>query len=72
MPHEINQMAYVGKEPWHGLGTPLPTNADYDSIVQAADFYTAVERDVFAPPRVAAPSISSGGDSIPGSVTPVS
>ncbi|AEI66274.1 DUF932 domain-containing protein [Corallococcus macrosporus] len=50
MPHEINQMVYAGKEPWHGLGTELPANADYDSIVQAAGFYTAVERDVFAPP----------------------
>jgi len=50
MSHEIHQMTYVGKEPWHGLGTQLPANADYDSIVQAAGFYTAVERDVFAPP----------------------
>jgi len=50
MSHEIHQMTYVGKEPWHGLGTQLPANADYYSIVQAAGFYTAIERDVFAPP----------------------
>ncbi|HEX8821233.1 MAG TPA: DUF932 domain-containing protein [Archangium sp.] len=49
MPHDINQLVYVGKEPWHGLGTPLPANAEYDSIVQAAGFYKAEERPVFAP-----------------------
>jgi phage/plasmid-like protein (TIGR03299 family) len=50
MPHNIHSMVYAGKEPWHGLGTPLPRNADYDSIVEAAGFYTAIERDVSAPP----------------------
>ncbi len=50
MSHEINQMMYVGKGPWHGLGAQLPANADYGSIVQAAGFYTAIERDMFAPP----------------------
>ncbi|MDY7229470.1 hypothetical protein [Hyalangium rubrum] len=43
MPHNIHSMVYAGKEPWHGLGTPLPRNADYDSIVEAAGFYTAIE-----------------------------
>jgi hypothetical protein len=52
MPHDINKMAYVGQEPWHGLGTPLPANAYYESIVEAAGFYTAVERPVFSPPMV--------------------
>jgi len=47
MSHEINQMAFVGKEPWHGLGTPLPANADYDSVVQAAGFYKVEERPIF-------------------------
>ncbi|WNG33304.1 DUF932 domain-containing protein [Archangium violaceum] len=51
MPHDINQMTYVGQEPWHGLGTPLPANADYESIVEAAGFYTAEERPLFAPGR---------------------
>jgi phage/plasmid-like protein (TIGR03299 family) len=50
MPHDINKMAYVDQVPWHGLGTQLPQNTDYESIVEAAGFYTAVERDVFAPP----------------------
>jgi hypothetical protein len=50
MPHNIHSMVYAGKEPWHGLGTPLPRNADYDTIVEAAGFYTAIERDVSAPP----------------------
>jgi hypothetical protein len=50
MPHNIHSMVYAGREPWHGLGTPLPRNADYDTIVEAAGFYTAIERDVSAPP----------------------
>ena len=50
MPHDINQMMYVGKEPWHGLGTPLPANGSYEEIVHAAGFYTAVERPIFSPP----------------------
>ncbi|HZH78642.1 MAG TPA: DUF932 domain-containing protein [Archangium sp.] len=54
MSHDISKMVYVGKEPWHGLGTALPANADYDTLVQAAGFYTAVERPVFSPPMVEA------------------
>jgi phage/plasmid-like protein (TIGR03299 family) len=50
MPHNIDKMAYVGKVPWHGLGTPLPANADYDSIVEAAGFYRAIEREITAQP----------------------
>jgi hypothetical protein len=41
MPHDIHQMMYLGKEPWHGLGTPLPANGSYEEIVHAAGFYTA-------------------------------
>jgi len=51
MPHDINQMAYVGQEPWHGLGTQLPANTDFESIVEAAGFYRAEKRPVFAPGR---------------------
>jgi hypothetical protein len=55
MPHDISKMVYVGKEPWYELGSALPTNADYDTIVQAAGFfYTAVERPVFSLPMVEA------------------
>ncbi|MCK8504231.1 DUF932 domain-containing protein [Myxococcus fulvus] len=50
MSHDIHQMAYVGEEPWHGLGTQLPTNSTYAEVVQAAGFYTAVERSLYAPP----------------------
>ncbi len=50
MPHNIHQMVYAGKEPWHGLGTPLPANGSYEEIAQAAGFYTAVERSIFSPP----------------------
>jgi phage/plasmid-like protein (TIGR03299 family) len=50
MAHNIEKMAYVGKVPWHGLGTQLPANADYDSIVEAAGFYRAIEHEISAPP----------------------
>ncbi|WP_164002310.1 DUF932 domain-containing protein [Pyxidicoccus caerfyrddinensis] len=50
MSHDIHQMAYVGEEPWHGLGTQLPTSSTYEEVVQAAGFYTAVERPLFSPP----------------------
>jgi phage/plasmid-like protein (TIGR03299 family) len=50
MPHNIDKMVYAGQVPWHGLGTALPRNADYEEIVQAAGFYTAIERDISAPP----------------------
>ncbi len=53
MPHDIQQMVYVGKEPWHGLGTPLPANGSYEEIVHAAGFYTAVERPLHSPPMEA-------------------
>jgi hypothetical protein len=48
MPHDIKEMAYVGQEPWHGLGTQLPANTDYECIVEAAGFYMAEERPIFA------------------------
>ena len=51
MPHNIDKMVYAGSEvPWHGLGTQLPRNADYDSIVEAAGFYRAIEREITAQP----------------------
>jgi|GEM_PF-1093315 len=50
MAHNIEKMAYVGRVPWHGLGTPLPRNADYDSIVEAAGFYRAIEQEISSPP----------------------
>jgi len=50
MAHDINKMVFVGEVPWHGLGVRLPARATYDEIVEAAGFYTAVERPVFIPP----------------------
>src|ERR1700722_11781723 len=47
MAHQINQMVYVGQEPWHGLGVRLPVNGTFEEIVQAAAFYRALERHVF-------------------------
>lgn len=52
MPHDIHQMMYVGKEPWQGLGTPLPANGRYEQSVQAAGIYTAVEWPLHSPPMV--------------------
>jgi phage/plasmid-like protein (TIGR03299 family) len=50
MPHNIDKMVYAGKVPWHGLGTALPRNADYEEIVQAAGFYRAIESEISAQP----------------------
>jgi phage/plasmid-like protein (TIGR03299 family) len=49
MAHEINHMMYVGDMPWHGLGVRLPQNASYDEIVEAAGFFTVLERPVYVP-----------------------
>ena len=38
MPHDSHQMMYVEKQPWHGLGTSLPTNGSYEEFVHAAGF----------------------------------
>ncbi len=46
MAHEINAMVYAGKVPWHGFGTPLPQNAPFEEIVQAAGFYEAQEKEL--------------------------
>jgi phage/plasmid-like protein (TIGR03299 family) len=49
MAHQINKMMYVGVEPWHRLGTRLPTNATFEEIVEAAGFFSVVERPVYVP-----------------------
>lgn len=36
MSHEIEQMAYIGQTPWHGLGNVLPANTDLNEWVVAA------------------------------------
>ncbi len=52
MPHDISRMAYVGEEPWHGLGVRLPRNAPYDDIVAAAGFHEAKETDIYLPGHI--------------------
>ncbi len=49
MPHEINQMVYVGEEPWHHLGRRLPQNASYAEIAEAAGFFEVLARPLYAP-----------------------
>lgn len=50
MSHQIvnNQMAYVGAEPWHGLGVQLPEGATGIQMLQAAGMDWKVNRHVLA------------------------
>ena len=36
MAHEIHSIAYVGAEPWHGLGNALPKNQPIEVWQQCA------------------------------------
>lgn len=36
MSHEVEQMAYVGEQPWHGLGTKVPQGITTDEMLKAA------------------------------------
>lgn len=37
MAHEVDQMAYAGQAPWHGLGVELPDTTDADGMLDAAN-----------------------------------
>lgn len=47
MSHEItetDEMAYVGKTPWHGLGNSLPEGADVETMANAANLTWRVDK----------------------------
>ena len=52
MSHELTitngqaEMAYVGKEPWHGLGNKLPENASIETWMKAAGMSWEIKRGV--------------------------
>ena len=33
MAHEVEQMAYAGEVPWHGLGFPVDSNISTDDML---------------------------------------
>src|SRR5438309_2048433 len=46
MAHNINRgnMAYVGKEPWHGLGKSVPPDVGAEQMIKAAGLDWLVEK----------------------------
>ena len=66
MAHEIEQMAYVGQVPWHGLGQEIPDNLTPDQIMAAAGCdWTVSKRPMFFS------SSSKGGLTMPDHRRPV-
>jgi phage/plasmid-like protein (TIGR03299 family) len=43
MPANVNTMAYYGKVPWHGLGTPVPQGVTAEAMIRAAGLDWKVE-----------------------------
>ena len=43
MAHQIEQMAYVGETPWHGLGNPLTQNQPIEVWAQQAGMDWRIE-----------------------------
>lgn len=58
MAHLVQQMAYVGAEPWHGLGNRLPTKQTIEIWQQAAGMDWTIQE---TPVRFLADSIGSLG-----------
>jgi len=56
MSHDIHHMAYVGEEPWHGLGTQLLTASTYEEVVRGGRLLHV---------RRAPPLLAAHGEPIP-------
>ena len=44
MPHQVESLAYTGKAPWHGLGTPVPGHVSPGRMQRAAKLDWEVEK----------------------------
>lgn len=46
--HDLHQdtMLFVGRVPWHGLGTQLPENATWETIAELGGFYRVREESI--------------------------
>lgn len=47
MPHNLfqNTMAYVGEQPWHGLGRPVPATVSVAAMIKAANLNWQVSKE---------------------------
>ena len=48
MSHEVEQMAYAGEVPWHGLGTKVPNNISIDDMLEQSGLnWTVSKKDMY-------------------------
>ena len=48
MSHEVEQMAYAGEVPWHGLGTKVPNNISIDDMLEQSGLnWTVSKQDMY-------------------------
>ena len=48
MSHEVEQMAYAGEVPWHGLGTRVPNNISIDDMLEHSGLnWTVSKQDMY-------------------------